>query len=63
MKKLLLLGASGSIGRQCVDIVTQHPDEFEIVSFGVGRNIAAAKEYMKLFPAVRSICVQNETDA
>ena len=39
MKKLLLLGASGSIGAQTVDIVSQHPDEFEIVAFGVGKNI------------------------
>ena len=35
MKRLVLLGASGSIGVQTVDIVQQHPDLFEIVSFGV----------------------------
>ena len=35
MKKLLLLGASGSIGQQTVDIVLQHPDQFEIVGYNL----------------------------
>lgn len=63
MKKLLLLGASGSIGQQTVDIVLQHPDQFEIVAFGVGRNIQQAEKYLTLFPHVKTISVQNETDA
>lgn len=63
MKKLLLLGASGSIGAQTVDIVSQHPDEFEIVAFGVGKNIEAAEEYLKMFPSIRTFCVQRKCDA
>ena len=63
MKKLVLLGASGSIGCQTVDIVLQHPDQFEIISFGVGKNIQAAREYLKLFPSITSFCVQKESDA
>ena len=63
MKKLLLLGASGSIGTQTVDIVTEHPDMFEIVSFGVGHNIEKAREYVRLFPGVHSFSVQEEKDA
>lgn len=63
MKKLLLLGASGSIGVQTVDIVLQHPDEFEITAFGVGKNIAKAEEYLSVFPHVKSFCVQNAEDA
>lgn len=63
MKKLLLLGASGSIGTQTVDIVNEHPDMFEIVSFGVGHNIDKAREYVLLFPNVHSFSVQEEKDA
>ena len=33
MKRIVLLGASGSIGVQTVDIVQQHPDLFEMVKF------------------------------
>lgn len=63
MKRLVLLGASGSIGVQTVDIVQQHPDLFEIVSFGVGRNIAKAKEYLELFPDIQTFSVQFREDA
>ena len=63
MKRLVLLGASGSIGVQTVDIVQQHPDLFEIVSFGVGRNIAKAKEYLELSPDIQTFSVQYQEDA
>lgn len=62
-KKLLLLGASGSIGQQTVDIVLQHPDLFELVAFGVGHNIDKAREYLKLFPHVKSFSVAEKKDA
>ena len=62
-KKLLLLGASGSIGQQTVDIVLQHPDLFELVAFGVGHNIDKAREYLKLFPQVKSFSVVEKKDA
>ena len=28
MKRILLLGATGSIGLQTVDVIEQHPDQF-----------------------------------
>ncbi len=63
MKRLVLLGASGSIGIQTIDIIQQHPDLFELVSFGVGKNIEKAKEYLNLFPSIQTISVQLEEDA
>ena len=63
MKRLVLLGASGSIGVQTRDIIQQHPDLFELVSFGVGKNIVKAKEYLNLFPSIQTISVQLEEDA
>ncbi len=63
MKRLVLLGASGSIGVQTIDIIQQHPDLFELVSFGVGKNIDKAKEYLNLFSSIQTISVQLEEDA
>ncbi len=63
MKRLVLLGASGSIGVQTIDIIQQHPELFELVSFGVGKNISKAKEYLNLFPSIQKISVQCEEDA
>lgn len=39
MKKLILLGASGSIGTQTIDVIKEHCDELELVGVSVGRNI------------------------
>ncbi len=63
MKRLVLLGASGSIGTQTVDIIQQHPDLFELVSFGVGKNINKAKEYLSIFPNIDTFSVGSKEDA
>lgn len=49
VKKLSLLGSTGSIGTQTLDIVREHPDKFEITALSAGRNVellaAQAKEF------------------
>ena len=60
MKRLVLLGASGSIGTQTVDIIQQHPDLFELISFGVGKNINKAKEYLSIFPNIDTFSVGSK---
>ena len=62
MKKIALLGASGSIGRQTIDVISQHPDLFELVSFGVGTRVEYARELLRIFE-VPLIAVQKEEDA
>ena len=37
MKRVLLLGASGSIGEQTLDIIRDNPSEFVLVAFAVGK--------------------------
>ena len=39
MKRLILMGVSGSIGKQTIDIIKQHPDELQLVGVSVGENI------------------------
>ncbi|MBR2829883.1 MAG: hypothetical protein IKE68_04980, partial [Solobacterium sp.] len=34
MKRLILLGASGSIGTQTLDVIRMHPDQFMLTAFG-----------------------------
>ena len=62
MKKIVILGASGSIGRQTLDVVRQHPTLLQCVGISVGRNIAWLRELLhrQLFELV---CVQYEDDA
>ncbi len=37
-KRIAILGSTGSIGRQTIDVVSQLPDRFEIVALAAGRN-------------------------
>lgn len=62
MKKLVLLGATGSIGTQTVDVVLQHPSDFEIVAISAGHNIKVLKDILAKI-SVKAVCVQEETDA
>jgi 1-deoxy-D-xylulose-5-phosphate reductoisomerase len=39
-----VLGSTGSIGRQALDVLEAHPERFEIVALGAGKNIAALNE-------------------
>lgn len=61
MKKITVLGVTGSIGQQTVDVVVHHRDEFEIVAMSAGHNIDALEEIMKQLN-VSHICVQNKED-
>src|SRR6478672_4063827 len=36
MRDLVLLGSTGSIGTQAIDIVRRHPDRFRVVALGAG---------------------------
>ena len=44
MKRVVLLGATGSIGRSAGKVVREHPDDFQIVSLAARSNRAAAEE-------------------
>lgn len=61
MKKITVLGVTGSIGTQTVDVVKNHNDEFEIVAMSAGRNIQLLEEIMQSMN-VKHICVQNKDD-
>ena len=61
-KRICLLGASGSIGTQTIDVIKQHPDLFTLVSFGVGTRIEEARAILKDFD-VPAFAVKNESDA
>ena len=42
MKRIILLGATGSIGRSACDVVRAHPERFKVVALAVRENLAAA---------------------
>ena len=44
MKKIAILGSTGSIGRQCLSVVESLPGRFEVVAIAAGSNVARAAE-------------------
>jgi len=47
MKKVAILGVTGSIGLQSVDVILHHSDDFEITGIAAGHNIAKLEEVMQ----------------
>ncbi len=61
MKKITILGVTGSIGTQSVDVIRHHSDEFEIVAMSAGKNIDALEKIMRYIHAPY-ICVSQKED-
>ncbi|MDY6002924.1 MAG: 1-deoxy-D-xylulose-5-phosphate reductoisomerase [Bacilli bacterium] len=55
MKKVLLLGASGSIGKQTIDIINKHNNLFDLVGFSVGYNVDYIDELLTSFTNIKGV--------
>jgi 1-deoxy-D-xylulose-5-phosphate reductoisomerase len=61
VKAITLLGSTGSIGTQTLDIVAQHPDKFRLVGIAAGRNVALlAQQVMQFKPEIVAICDESK---
>ncbi|MDY6367605.1 MAG: 1-deoxy-D-xylulose-5-phosphate reductoisomerase [Clostridia bacterium] len=56
MKKIALIGSTGSIGRQTLNVVRRHFDKFKIVSLAAGNNTALFCEQVKEFKPLVATC-------
>lgn len=57
MKKVCILGASGSIGTQTIDVMLKNPNDFTLVGFSVGRRTRVISSILKHYPEVKHVCV------
>lgn len=63
MKAITLLGSTGSIGTQTLDIVTQYPDQFRIVGMAAGRNVELFAQQIRQFkPEIVAICDETKLE-
>lgn len=61
MKAITLLGSTGSIGTQTLDIVAQYPDRFRLVGLAAGRNVAMLAQQIRQFrPEIAAICEEDK---
>jgi len=60
LKSLAILGSTGSIGSNALDVVRQHRDRFEVVALAAGNNIDALLKQMREFrPRLVSVADQG----
>ena len=63
-KKIAILGSTGSIGRNTVDVVRRHPERFEVVGLAAGSNVdVLAEQIRQLNPKLVSVKGQDEAVA
>ncbi len=63
MRKVLLLGASGNIGTQTLDVLEKDRTSFELIGISVGKRVEKIPDIISRFPSLSFCCVQNEEDA
>ncbi|WP_210363852.1 1-deoxy-D-xylulose-5-phosphate reductoisomerase [Bacillus sp. REN3] len=62
MKKISLLGATGSIGIQTLDVIREHQDLFELVAMSAGRNLELVRKIIPEFKP-ELVSVQEKKDS
>ena len=63
MKKLVILGSTGSIGTQSLDIAREYKGEFEIVALAAGRNHKLMEEQIREFKPRYAVMWDEEAAA
>jgi 1-deoxy-D-xylulose-5-phosphate reductoisomerase len=64
MRRIAILGSTGSIGRSTLSVVESYPARFQIVALAAGSNIDAALEQaLRWKPRVLSVAREQDADA
>jgi len=59
MKRLAILGSTGSIGKNALRVAAAHPEEFAVVGLAAGKNLELLAQQIKAFRP-RLVSVQDE---
>jgi len=61
VKAISILGSTGSIGTQTLDIVRQYPQQFRVVGLASGSNVELLAQQIREFqPQIAAICVEDK---
>jgi 1-deoxy-D-xylulose-5-phosphate reductoisomerase len=64
MKRIAILGSTGSIGRSTLSVAESYPDRFQIVTLAAGSNLDAAFEQAERWrPRAISMAAEKDADA
>jgi 1-deoxy-D-xylulose-5-phosphate reductoisomerase len=60
-KKVAILGSTGSIGTQALDVIARHADRFEVVALAAGKQIEKLREQAAQFNVRVAVSAQDGT--
>lgn len=64
MKRVTILGSTGSIGRSTLDVVANNREDFRVVALAAGRNLELFKQQIKAFnPEVVAVADKETADS
>ena len=63
MKRLVILGSTGSIGTQTLEVVREYPEYFEVTALAAGRSVAAMEEQIREFKPAYAVMWTEEAAA
>jgi 1-deoxy-D-xylulose-5-phosphate reductoisomerase len=64
LKRIAILGSTGSIGRSTLSVAESYPERFQIVALAAGRNLDEAFEQARRWrPKIVSIAEESDADA
>jgi len=56
-KRIAILGSTGSVGRQALDVAAAHPDRFAVVALAAGQCSDAFQEQLRIWqPSIAAVC-------
>ena len=62
MQRFSLLGSTGSIGTQTLDIIAEFPDKFELVALAAGSNIDLLAKQVHMQGLASYACLMRESN-
>ncbi|HEY8913596.1 1-deoxy-D-xylulose-5-phosphate reductoisomerase [Lacisediminihabitans sp.] len=62
MRRVIILGSTGSIGVQALDVIAGHPDLFEVVGLAAGSNRSAMDEQARAFGVEHTALGETEAE-
>jgi 1-deoxy-D-xylulose-5-phosphate reductoisomerase len=58
--RVAVIGATGSIGAQALDVIRRFPQQFELVGAVAGRRVVALEEALRPFPSAQAVLIDPD---
>ena len=62
MRKICLLGSTGSIGKQTIELIDENTKDFSLVGVSCGKNIDEFRKILQNHSSIKYACIQKEED-